>query len=169
MPTGAKTPEIIAKMRATHRAKAAATADERFAASFIVQDGPLPTPCHVWQGCLDKDRYGWWSVENRSLKPHRWAYERWVGAIPAGLVIDHLCNNPSCVNPCHLQAVTQRENVLRGTGITAWHLAKTHCHRGHEFSPENTYVATNGGRVCKTCRKGHMASYREKRKVAVNQ
>ena len=63
--------------------------------------------------------------------------------------------NPACVNPAHLEAVTHRENVLRGAGVSAIQARKTHCKHGHEFTPENTMkVRTpsgNGGRRCRTC------------------
>ena len=58
--------------------------------------------------------YGWFAaVPSRNMFAHRFAYERLVGPIPDGLQIDHLCFTPSCVNPDHLEAVTQSANVRR--------------------------------------------------------
>ncbi|NED52837.1 HNH endonuclease, partial [Micromonospora aurantiaca] len=65
-------------------------------------------------------------------------------------VTDHLCRNRACVNVTHLEIVTNRINILRGETLQAANAAKTHCIRGHEFTPENTYVK-NGGRDCRTC------------------
>lgn len=81
---------------------------------------------------------------------HRAAYIRWKGEIEPGLVIDHICRERRCVNPDHLEAVTNRLNILRGVGATAINARKTHCKRGHEFTPENTWVY-QGMRRCREC------------------
>lgn len=71
-------------------------------------------PCWIWTGCLYPTGYGLFVGNDRlPHRAHRIAYELWKGPIPAGLVIDHLCCNRACCNPAHLEAVTQRENVLR--------------------------------------------------------
>jgi hypothetical protein len=83
---------------------------------------------------------------------HRWAYEFLRAEIPEGLHIDHLCRNRACVNPWHLEPVTNRVNGLRGESVAAQHARKTHCIRGHEFTTENTYPIKNGkGRGCREC------------------
>lgn len=88
---------------------------------------------------------------------HRWSYEHFVGPIPDGLTIDHLCRFTLCVNPEHLEPVDAVENVMRGEGACAQHARKTHCKRGHPFTEDNIYWGTspNGGakRQCKTCAK----------------
>jgi hypothetical protein len=81
---------------------------------------------------------------------HRVAYELLVGPIPDGLTIDHLCRNTSCVNPLHLEAVTLRENILRGTSPAAQQAKRTHCPQGHPLDDENTYT-WRGHRRCKAC------------------
>lgn len=101
---------------------------------------------------------------------HRAVYELLVGPIADGLVIDHLCRKPSCVNPSHLEAVTQSENLKRGLGpavTRARHAAQTHCRHGHEFSPDNTIVNSSGSRVCRTCNRVRaLAHYYRKRSAA---
>jgi len=83
---------------------------------------------------------------------HIVSYEVFVGPVPAGLQLDHLCRNRACVNPDHLEAVTPRENVLRSDSPMARQARQTHCKRGHEFTAENTYL-NKGKRYCRTCQR----------------
>ncbi len=99
---------------------------------------------------------------NRLVNAHRFAYELLVGLIPVGLQIDHLCRNPSCCNPTHMEPVLPTENLRRGFSPSALNARKTHCKHGHEFTEENTYIrpSTSGWRVCKECaRLAHRESY----------
>lgn len=71
--------------------------------------------CWEWQGEILWTGYGRFSVSPKvKILAHRYAYEATNGAIPEGLVIDHLCRNRRCVNPDHLEPVTRSENVKRG-------------------------------------------------------
>lgn len=74
------------------------------------------TPCWIWNQSKNRAGYGYAHCHgsNRTMSAHRFIYEEFVGAIPEGLVLDHLCRVPSCVNPEHLEPVTQKENVRRG-------------------------------------------------------
>jgi HNH endonuclease len=133
---------------------------------FVDTDGPLPTwapflgPCWVWTGRHGPFGHGRFLVGGKGSKQatsHRYAYEMIVGPIPDGLVLDHLCRNPSCVRPDHLEPVTQRENLLRGLTFQAANAAKTHCKRGHPFDEANTIwrkIPGSGGvgRSCRECR-----------------
>jgi hypothetical protein len=113
--------------------------------------------CWEWAGSLSPKGYGRFFLRagRASKQAHRFAYELVVGPIPGDKCIDHLCRNPSCVNPSHLEVVTPRENTLRGTGLAARNAKKTHCPRGHEYTPENTrrWVGSNGiaHRDCREC------------------
>lgn len=111
--------------------------------------------CWVWTGALSAARsnaYGCFRIDGASVRAHRWAYEHFVGPIPDGLTIDHLCRNTRCVNPAHLEAVTQRENNLRGIGPPAVNARKTHCVRGHPLSGDNVRI-WGGARWCRECRR----------------
>lgn len=123
--------------------------DARFE-SFVLRshDG-----CWEWLGALTSKGYGHFVVAGRRPMAHRYSYERFVGPIPEGMTIDHRCENRRCVNPDHLRVATNQENVLRGCGPTARNARKTHCSRGHAFTPENTRIKTKPryARVCRTC------------------
>src|SRR5690242_18719570 len=68
--------------------------------------------CHEWQAYTDRDGYGCFWIKPTNYRAHRVAYELFVGPIPEGLVIDHLCRNRSCVNPAHLEPKTDLENLF---------------------------------------------------------
>jgi hypothetical protein len=120
---------------------------------FLAKTAPDPeTGCWSWTAYLMPNGYGQFGIGRKVFCAHRVAYEMFVGPIPAGLQIDHLCRNRRCVNPAHMEPVTQRENIMRGEGISAKCAVKTHCLRGHEFDSLNTYRRPNGSRECLTCR-----------------
>jgi len=120
---------------------------ERFASKIA----PGAKGCVIWTGAKSVG-YGIFSDNGVKVFAHRWNYERVNGPIPAGKVIDHLCRVPSCVNPSHLEVVSQQENTLRGIGPSSFNAQKTHCMRGHEFAGENMTVIAKR-RVCVTCRR----------------
>jgi len=107
--------------------------------------------CWLWVGARSSTGYGQIAAAGRLVYAHRFAYELLVGDIPETLQIDHLCRNRACVNPDHMEAVTQRVNILRGESTAARNAAKTHCRRGHPFDEANTIHLSRGGRQCRTC------------------
>lgn len=119
--------------------------------------------CWKWKGSLGKKGYGRFRVGDRTEMAHRVAYELIVGAVPQGKTLDHLCRVRGCVNPAHLEAVSNAENVLRGVGPPAINAKRTHCVHGHEFSDANTYVH-KGRRFCSQCSRDRLKKHRAARR-----
>ena len=117
---------------------------------YTIEDRGYLSPCWVWAKGLHPTGYGSLGVNESWGYGHRVYYERSKGPIPAGLHIDHLCRVRACVNPDHLEAVTQQENIRRGAE------AITHCRQGHPYDESNTYRNKDGHRTCRTCRRDGM-------------
>lgn len=81
---------------------------------YIVEDRGYETSCWIWQRCIDRNGYGTKRVGNKHTTAHRYYYECEYGPIPEGLGLDHLCRVRNCVNPSHLEPVTQSVNNRRG-------------------------------------------------------
>jgi hypothetical protein len=117
--------------------------------------------CWLWTG-TSVNGYGYFHLgreRSKNVSAHRWAYANANGPIPEGLEIDHLCRVRACVRPDHLEAVTRTVNIRRAPSANG---KKTHCKRGHEFTPENTYLNTSGGRerrVCRECIRTHQRQW----------
>jgi hypothetical protein len=104
--------------------------------------------CWLWTSTRKTSGYPVFFVNGRYHAAHRYFYEFFHSArIPPGLVLDHLCRRIRCVNPEHLEAVTQKENCTRYTSL------KTECRHGHPYSDDNLYVAPDGSRECRICRR----------------
>lgn len=118
------------------------------------------TKCWIW----DKTKFGNYGTlrsEGKTRKAHRFVFEAFVGEIPDGLVIDHLCRVKTCVNPTHLEAVTQAENIRRGVGATVINSRKTECVRGHPLSGGNIDTS-KGWRRCLACDAIRQAEWRKR-------
>jgi hypothetical protein len=135
--------------------------DPRLPESIWRRAYEAPDGCWQMKVSLSEWGYGRIKHEGRQVMVHRLAYEAFVGPIPEGLVIDHLCRNRGCINPDHLEAVTESENIRRGTSPTAANARKTHCKHGHEFTPENTYLKGTW-RICRICQRAYYRQHIER-------
>lgn len=104
--------------------------------------------CWLWTGACNSNGYGNYFHRNSYWNAHRVAFNALVGDIPAGLQIDHLCRVRCCVNPAHLEAVSPRENTLRGNSLSAQKAKQTHCQHGHELEAPRPI----GGKLSRRCR-----------------
>ena len=120
--------------------------------------------CWLWTGGTNGVGYGKIYLRHGHRYVHRLLWEFFNGPIPEGTEIDHLCRNPGCVNPDHLEPVSHRENILRGVGPPAINAAATECLRGHPFDAANTYVHPGGKRQCRTCKAKRAHEYHARRR-----
>ncbi len=125
-----------------------------------------PNGCWTWNGCVGD--HGYSRINSRfywATYAHRAAYMLFVGPIPKGLLIDHLCRNRACCNPDHLEPVTQRENTRRsplmGQSFKVQSL-KSHCVNGHPRTEDNIYRDSRGCGQCRTCRKNRQQEARQR-------
>jgi hypothetical protein len=158
---------------------------DRFDEKWILD---IETGCWLWVAATDEHGYGQIGSGGKLksnggtgvlIPAHRAAYELYREPIPEGLHLDHLCRHPECVNPWHLEPVTQQENTKRGNvslSNSQRHKDTTHCKRGHKYTKENTYVQVrkyksgfvSKMRSCITCRREMAKEYqRNKRNPAL--
>lgn len=123
--------------------------------------------CVLWEACRDHDGYGVVRVGKYKRRAHRVIYELVVGPVPRELVCDHLCRVTSCVNPKHIEIVTNKENIVRG--VKGVYVVSNSCAHGHAFTAENTKIKVYKGkprRICRACLRAYKRSYYLKSKLA---
>lgn len=136
----------------------------------VNRDGPVPNhnpslgPCWLWLGKPRSTGYGTMQVAGRMEYVHRLSHVFFIGLIPDGLQVDHLCRVLLCVNPSHLEAVTQRENLLRGESPSGQYARRTHCLNGHELTPDNLVHEAKfpNQRKCRTCKNARAKASRDR-------
>ena len=123
----------------------------------VDKNGPIPLyrpdlgPCWIWKGSVNEIGYGKLHIDKKLWRPHRFTWIQENGEIPKPFILDHLCRVRNCVNPMHLDLVTNKENILRGFSTSAMHARQTHCKHGHAFEGDNLRIRANGGRYCAAC------------------
>lgn len=129
-----------------------------------VSGGPV-TDCWEWGSGRLANGYGYFvTAWPERMVAHRWAYQQLIADVPDGLDLDHLCRNRACVNPWHLDPVTRKVNLNRGIHPNA---VKTHCSRGHAYTPENTRINVRGSRECRECIRIRSRIYSQRRRAAL--
>lgn len=115
---------------------------ERVQEPFDVQND-----CWMWTGSKTGNGYGqvWLNTKEKEAA-HRVAYKMFVGPIPEGFHVDHLCRNRLCVRPDHLEPLSAHLNIGQ------WHRARTHCRKGHPYDRENTRYRLREDRIYRQCR-----------------
>ena len=121
------------------------------------------TGCWEWTASMSPDGYGLFYYDRslRTTGAHRISYRLFVGEIPAGKEIDHLCRVRNCVNPSYLEAVTRKVNTNRGDSLSGKRSRQILCKNGHSLSGENLLPTKTGRRACRICRNAYCReSYR---------
>src|SRR6185312_15563955 len=154
--TGARMIELTARQQ------------RNFWAKVDAQDGAA---CWRWTAARYSNGYGHMGIgplsNPRSLLAHRVAYELCIGPIPDGLTVDHLCFNPGCVNPAHLEAVTQGINTLRGNSMSSRRARRTHCPQCHPYDQVYRDPVGREHRLCTSCRRNAAQRARDKARRAL--
>ena len=103
--------------------------------------------CWGWTGAHTQAGYAVFSIAGKFIYGHRYSFQLSKGNIPDGLQLDHLCDNKGCVNPEHLEIVTNQENQIRRYQNNP----RQYCDKGHLFTKENTMYIKSGTRLCRIC------------------
>lgn len=147
-----------------------------FAERFWEKVEKVNDGCWLWLAARNKHGYGVIGLDRskRTTLAHRASYELTKGSIPDGLSLDHLCRNPGCVNPSHLEPVTHAENMARGQWKNQASSKRTHCPKGHPYSGKNLiFIVTrshpNGSRGCRACKNEIQRRMRRERKCLQTQ
>lgn len=141
---------------------------KRFHDKYVQLDRGYETPCWVWVAGKDRDGYGRFGMDGKTMAAHRASWLLFVGELPSypEKEIDHLCRQRDCVNPSHLRAVSHNENCEGIRTFADINREKTHCAKGHPLTKDNVYPRKHGHRTCRTCQIEWSRAYRASRRSA---
>lgn len=161
---------VIGYCRCMHK-RTAEELLEHIARTVVETPGPLDTPCEVWPLGQLTGGYGGVKYEGKDYRVHRVRWELTYGSVSSGMHLDHLCRVRLCAALDHLEPVTPRENILRGEGLAAQQVLRTHCPSGHPYSGDNLYVLPSRptARYCKACNRQQKRDRRARAKAAQQQ
>lgn len=123
--------------------------------------------CWLWTGAMQSSRYGQIGWDHKVYLAHRVSYWLHKGAIPVGMQIDHLCRNRLCVNPLHLEVVTNAENVARTNTPQGIVVRTGFCQRGHDLTLPNSRRGGTNKHQCRECHNASMRRMRSRQKGSV--
>lgn len=131
---------------------------------FVAKIEMTPDEHWLWRGYVAETGYGKFCPGRpaTNVYAHRWVYQQIRGPIPEGFQIDHLCRVRHCVNPWHLEAVTQAENIRRSESPAGIGARLNRCRRGHELPSHSNNGP--GKRTCAVCRRISTERYEAKRR-----
>ena len=123
--------------------------------------------CWEWVGNTNALGYSNIMLKGKCTKGHRYVYEMTRGPIPPGRTLDHLCRNPTCVNPDHLEVVSLQVNIMRGKGVGVINGAKMRCPKGHSLTPDNLVLSRlrRGVRLCLACNRDYQYAYHRRHRA----
>lgn len=134
---------------------------EKIKANVVIDE----SGCWLWQKSKRSSGYGQICFDGRIEYVHRVSYEVFVGPIPEGQEIDHLCRVRHCANPKHLEPVSHADNIRRSDAVMGVNHRKTSCSNGHPFDEKNTRHK-NGRRYCRACDADHHRNARASKRSA---
>jgi hypothetical protein len=149
---------------------------------FWIKTKRAPNGCLLWTAAKYRNGYGAFNItisgKRKVVRVHRHAFELAIRPLLPGEMVDHACHNRDqacaggwsclhrlCVEPTHLEAVTQQINLLRGQTIAANNALKTRCVHDHVFTPENTLILKDGSRACRTCNRIRQSATKARRRA----
>lgn len=126
--------------------------------------------CWNWTGAKGQHGHGFFNLGKetgwKGIGAHKFAWLDLMQEDTTGRDLDHLCRNPACVNPDHLEPVTHRENMYRGYAPGIRTRVTRVCKAGHNLDEVGFYTAASGRQTCKVCAAARSKRYLEKKRLA---
>lgn len=130
--------------------------------------GAVVDDCWTWAAHRNHAGYGQFGTGGRIVLAHRWSYEQLIAPIENGATLDHLCRNPACVNPWHLEQVPLAENIRRAAAVRDYGPPMSRCGNGHPMTPENAYrrPGRRNSLACRACMREYQRAFQARKAAA---